>query len=79
MIKKNLHTTTYPSGTVDIKPTVMDIIGVTPPADWPLDGASLLPLITGQTTTRSKPLGWVWGMVYGNRNSTGVCGAWLAE
>ena len=74
MIKQNLHTMAYASGTVDIKPTVMAIIGVTPPADWPLDGTSLLPLIEGKVATRSKPMGWVWGMVYDNRNSTGVCG-----
>ena len=34
MIKRDMHTMTYPSGTVDIKPTVMDIIGVVPPPDW---------------------------------------------
>ena len=24
-------------------------------------------------------MGWVWGMVYGNRNRTGVCGTWRNE
>ena len=45
----------------------------------PLDGASLLPLIEDTVSTRAKPMGWVWGMVYGNHNATGVCGAWLDE
>ena len=71
MIKRNVHTL-YPAGTVDLKPTVLDILGITPPAGWPLDGTSLLPLIEGRATERAKPMGWVWGMVYGNRNRTGV-------
>ena len=78
MITANMHTY-YPSGTVDLKPTVMDIIGVAPPSGWPLDGASLLPLIKGETIDRSKPMGFVWGMVFGNHNATGVCGTWLDE
>ena len=32
-----------------------------------------------QVTARAAPMGWVWGMVYGNRNRTGVCGTWLNE
>lgn len=71
MIKRNVHTL-YPAGTFDLKPTVLDILGITPPAGWPLDGTSLLPLINGQAMERAKPMGWVWGMVYGNGNRTGV-------
>ena len=78
MITRNVHTL-YPAGTFDLKPTVLDILGITPPADWPLDGTSLVPLIKGRAVERSKPMGWVWGMVYGNRNRTGVCGTWQQE
>ena len=62
MVKRNTHTL-YPAATFDLKPTVMDILGITPPADWPLDGASLVPLIKGEVTERTKPMGWVWGFV----------------
>lgn len=58
---------------------ILEILGITPPNGWPLDGASLLPLIKGEVTERQKPMGWVWGMVYGNSNRTGVCGTWEAE
>lgn len=80
MITRNVHTL-YPAATFDLKPTILDILGITPPTDWPLDGTSLLPLIKGQDQAmeRNKPMGWVWGMVYGNRNRTGVCGTWDQE
>ena len=78
MITSNKHSF-YPAGTVDLKPTVMDILGITPPKGWPLDGTSLLPLIKDEVVNRTQPMGWVWGMVYGNHNTTGVCGAWMDE
>ena len=78
MVASNVHTY-HPAGTVDLKPTIMEIIGVVPPQGWPLDGTSLLPLITGQVVNRTKPMGFVWGMVFGNSNHTGVCGSWLDE
>ena len=81
VVKANVRTSAFPAGTVDIKPTVLDILGVDPlpsPARWPLDGTSLVPLLRGEVRTRAKPMGWVWGMVYGNRNRTGVCGDWGA-
>ena len=62
MVQRNTHTL-YPAATFDLKPTVMDILGITPPSDWPLDGSSLVPLIKGEVTERTKPMGWVWGFV----------------
>ncbi len=54
--------TALPSGTVDIFPTLLEVAGVTSPQpSRPLDGQSLLPLIDGKMTRRSKPLGfWVY-------------------
>lgn len=55
-----------PAGTVDptpvcsldLLPTVCELAGVDPPADRPLDGASLVPLLAGQPFERAKPLSW---------------------
>ena len=50
---------TVPCGTVDIYPTLLEIVGATvakQPA--PLDGISLVPLIAGRMTERAKPLGF---------------------
>lgn len=53
-------TTTLPSGTVDIYPTVLDAAGVTIPKQPPLDGQSLLPLIDDDLKQRAAGLGfWV--------------------
>ena len=48
---------TMPCVTSDIMPTVLDLLGLDPP-DRPVDGISLRPLIEGQMTTRSKPIGF---------------------
>jgi len=54
-------TTGLPCGTVDIYPTLLEIVGVTPDYQPPLDGISLLPLVEGRMTSRPKPLGfWVY-------------------
>jgi arylsulfatase A-like enzyme len=48
-----------PAGSVDIYPTVLELAGVKLPADQPvLDGASLVGLIDGQMTARTRPLGF---------------------
>jgi arylsulfatase A-like enzyme len=48
-----------PACTVDIYPTVMEVVGVKPPASQPvLDGESLVDLIDGNTTVRKRPLGF---------------------
>ena len=45
-------------GTVDIFPTVMEVAGVTEKGGRPLDGVSLVPLITGEMQIRPAPLGF---------------------
>jgi arylsulfatase A-like enzyme len=39
-----------PINSVDWYKTLLDLAGATPPADYPLDGVSYLPLLTGQKT-----------------------------
>lgn len=54
------RTSNVPSGTVDIYPTLLEIAGVRVPGQPPVDGISLLPLINGKMSERTKPLGfWV--------------------
>jgi arylsulfatase A len=43
---------------VDLLPTVCAMTGISPPADRPLDGASLLPLLEGRPIERTRPLYW---------------------
>lgn len=47
-----------PCGTVDIFPTLLDIAGVAVPTGRPIDGESLLPVLTGTRVVRTKPLGF---------------------
>ena len=56
---KTPRITRYPSGTVDIFPTLADITGL--PASallQPIDGLSLKPLFTAELPARPKPLGF---------------------
>lgn len=48
-----------PCFTTDYFPTILDAIGVDLPTDRTYDGTSLIPLITGQTNERQKPLGFL--------------------
>lgn len=48
-----------PCFTTDYFPTILDAIGVDLPTDRTYDGTSLIPLITGQTNERRKPLGFL--------------------
>jgi len=51
--------TAYPAGTVDILPTLAEIVGVAAtPDDRPLDGISLRNLFDGELGPREKPLGF---------------------
>jgi arylsulfatase A-like enzyme len=43
---------------LDILPTALDAIGAEPPAEPPLDGKSLLPLLRGQSKTHHDTLYW---------------------
>ena len=48
-----------PCGTVDIYPTLIDLVGVdVPNQPRPLDGISLVPLFTNKMTARGTPLGF---------------------
>ena len=54
--------TKYPAGTVDLFPTVADIVGL--PSTCmiqPVDGISLKPLFAGEIGAREKPLGFRFG------------------
>jgi arylsulfatase A-like enzyme len=46
------------AGTVDIYPTLLELAGVKPERQPPLDGQSLVPLIDGTMTARQRPLGF---------------------
>jgi arylsulfatase A-like enzyme len=43
---------------VDFYPTFLAAAGVQPPADWPLDGASLLPLLEGKSSLEREAIFW---------------------
>ena len=49
-------TSNFISGTLDYLPTIMDALNVKMPDDRPIDGTSLLPMIEGKMTERTKPL-----------------------
>jgi len=58
---KSPRTVKTPCGTVDIYPTILDLLGITMPNQPGLDGVSLRSLIAGEEFRRSKPLGfWVY-------------------
>lgn len=59
--------TEVPTSTVDIYPTLLEIVGSRPPTQRPLDGVSLVPLIDGRMKARSKPLGFWHYPTPGNR------------
>ncbi|NLE59440.1 MAG: sulfatase-like hydrolase/transferase, partial [Planctomycetes bacterium] len=50
--------TDVPAGTVDIYPTLLEIVGTRPPTQRPLDGLSLVPLIDERMAARPKALGF---------------------
>lgn len=47
-----------PVCSLDLLPTLCELAGVEPPEDRALDGTSLVPLLTGQSFERKKPLYW---------------------
>ncbi len=47
-----------PVGGVDFFPTVCDALGIRPPRDRVLDGASVLPVFAGKPVARATPLYW---------------------
>jgi len=59
--------TAIPAGTVDIFPTLLEIVDTQPKVRRPLDGFTLVPLINGKTLSRTKPLGFWHYPASGNR------------
>ena len=53
-----LRTTALPSNTCDIYPTLLDVAGLRPTNQPPLDGISLLPLLDGKMAQRPTPMGF---------------------
>ncbi|REJ95323.1 MAG: arylsulfatase [Planctomycetota bacterium] len=47
-----------PVSGVDLLPTLCAIAGVEPPQDRALDGANLMPVLSGETIERERPLYW---------------------
>ena len=70
--------TSISSGTVDIYPTLLDIVGVdVDKQPKPLDDISLLPLIDGKMTKRSKPMGFWSNFSNGQRTDSKEILEWL--
>ena len=63
--------TDYAISTVDYLPTLADLLGIHAPHSWPVDGASLLPLIDGHAPERppDEPLGWLFKTPLGSTNA----------
>lgn len=59
--------TNVPAGTVDIYPTLLEIVGTRPPTQRSLDGIGLVPLLDGKMKVRPKPLGFWHYPAPGNR------------
>jgi arylsulfatase A-like enzyme len=64
------RTIATPVTSLDILPTALDAAGVALPTDKPLDGRSLLPLLTGQTTKHRDTFYWSEG---------GAAGGWAVR
>ncbi|MCH9654986.1 MAG: sulfatase-like hydrolase/transferase [Planctomycetes bacterium] len=70
---KKPETSSVPCGTIDIYPTVLQIVGAKVSHQPHLDGVSLLPLIDGQMTKRSRPMGfWTYPMKGHPKRSTDI-------
>lgn len=61
-----------PINSVDLYPTLLALSGASPPADYPLDGASYAAVLTsaGETQAERKPLYWHFPGYLGARNDT---------
>ncbi len=70
---KKPETSDVPCGTIDIYPTVLQIVGAKVSRQPHLDGVSLLPLIDGQMTKRSRPMGfWTYPAKGHGKRSTAI-------
>ena len=59
MIQKNRNSS-YAVVSTDLLPTACDILGVSCPSDRPIDGESILPLISGKKETRNSTIKWAY-------------------
>lgn len=50
--------TGFPAVTSDYLVTILDVLGLNLPDDRPVDGVSLLPVLTGRPATRQEPIGF---------------------
>ncbi|MCK4749292.1 MAG: sulfatase-like hydrolase/transferase [Bacteroidales bacterium] len=55
---KEPGTVIVPANTSDIFPTILEIVGIEPDPDRPLDGLSLMPLLNGTAKISNRPLGF---------------------
>jgi arylsulfatase A-like enzyme len=55
---KEPRVTGVPGNTADIYPTLLDLLGIEPEDQLPLDGVSLAAVIDGKSDTRSEPMGF---------------------
>ncbi len=64
-------TSATPIISVDMYPTLLEVAGATPPADYPLDGRSIVPVLkSGGTATIERPLFWHFPGYLGAGNNT---------
>ena len=70
------RTTNFRANTCDIYPTLLEIAGVKPLDQPPLDGISLVPVIEGSVERRPKPMGF-WAYRIGGIRTPSA--AWMAE
>lgn len=55
---KEPRVTQIPSNTSDIYPTLLELVGIAPKDQPPLDGVSLVSIIDGQSNARPSPMGF---------------------
>jgi len=66
----------YVASTFDYLPTFMQLINASKlHPDWPLDGISLVPALSGQATVRPSPAGWLSDFALEDANATCPGGA----
>ena len=77
VIKSNRRTD-MPVVTSDFLPTVCDILDIKPPADRPIDGLSILPLLLDKSRTRNKSIGFAFHVLKGDTRAN-FSSAWSGE
>jgi len=74
-IKANTQTDAL-SITLDVMPTLLSIAGIDPPANRPLDGVDISPLLFGNKSLPRRPLFWASLSNNGNRSEAMREGVW---